>query len=807
VTDLLREAVQRYLDLGLRPIRVEPFGKKPASGNGWQHSEPKPHEFRADDNVGIDLGRSGDLVDVDLDTPYSRALARSQYFFAHLPSFGREGDVPGHRLVRCSDAPAKSVMYRLAGAQESAALANVGHTKSVMLELRITGGQTVFPPSVYLKEDETKQRLVWTDGSDVAELPAMSWEDLSRRAGLLAFLSLVAGAYPQKGSRDDVCLHLAGALVHAGVDPCIADDLVVEVATLAGDDEAERRRGKAAQAATKIAAGEHVTGLPTLLSELGLEACEKRIRSWLGLVGTHKKAVMVAPPGAIFAYRPDVHVLVEQFARILRENSGRVYRRAGELVRVSTLEDEEREDGVVRRAGLVELRPADEDWLVHEVSRCGGVFVYSAETPKPVPPPKRAAALLTAVADESNFPAVRGIAMTPTLTRDTPGYDPTSRTLLTFPPDMFPAAPPNPSKEDALNALARLEHPLRGFPFVDDGAKAVALSAMLSAVVRAELGTCPMHVFDAPAAGSGKSKLADIVGILATGVAPSAITFSNDREENEKRLSTILRCGDPVILLDNVSSDLEGDFLCAMLTQENVQARILGMTQRVRLSTRTLVLATGNNMRFKGDISRRVVVCRIDARMSNPEDRHFDFDPVVEVRAERASLVVDALTVLRAYRASGAKVSLKAYGNFEAWELVRGALVWLGKRDPAESKLKASAENPLLEERAEVLAAFYHHLGLNQRRTLAELEARREEYGQLRWCLHRLTDKPVWNSRSVGHLLGRHRDVPLMGLTLRSKLNGQGVQAWWLEGSPDSALDSYAMRDIPLEGEPEEFPF
>lgn len=299
-----------------------------------------------------------------------------------------------------------------------------------------------------------------------------------------------------------------------------------------------------------------------------------------------------------------------------------------------------------------------------------------------------------------------------------------------------------------------------------------------------------MHVFDAPAAGSGKSKLADMVGILATGVAPSAVTFSSDREENEKRLSTILRCGDPVILLDNVSGDLEGDFLCAMLTQENVQARILGLTDRVRLSTRTLVLATGNNMRFKGDISRRVVVCRVDAKMSNPEDRHFDFDPVEEVKAARASLVVDALTVLRAYRGSGAAVPLKAYGNFDAWALVRGALVWLGRADPAETKLKAAAENPLLEERAEVLAAFYHHLGLEKRRTLAEIEAGRIiEYGKLRWCLHRLTGQQRWNSRSVGHLLGRHRDVPLMGVTLRSKPNSQGVQTWWLSGVPDKAME------------------
>jgi hypothetical protein len=805
VSDLLHDAVKRYIDLGLRPIRVKPFGKMPFS-KAWQNSEPAVHEFQPGENVGIDLGRSGDLVDIDLDTPQARVLAQSPLFFALLPAFGRSGEVPGHRLVRCPDAPKKRVTFDLSKAVESAALEALGQSKAMILELRTKGAQTVFPPSVYVREDGGRQELVWVAGSDVEGAPTITWDELRPKLGLLAFLALVASVYPQQGTRDQICLHLAGALVHAGINPGEADALVIEVAKTAGDEEADRRGGKAAQAAQKLASGEHVTGLPTLLAELGLTACEKRIRSWLGLADASVGGDFVAPVGAIIANRPDIHGLVSEFAALLREKSGRVYRRGFELVRLSTLEDEERVDGVVRRAGLVELRAADANWLVHEASRCGGVFVHSAKNPVPVAPPSRAAVVLSSVADESNFPQVRGIAMTPTLTRDEPGYDPVAKILLAFPPDMFPPAPPDPTKEDAEAALARLEHPLRGFPFVDEAAKAVAMSAMLSAVVRSELATCPMHVFDAPAAGSGKSKLADMVGVLATGVAPSAVTFSSDKEENEKRLSTILRCGDPVILVDNVSGEMEGDFLCQMLTQENVQARILGASERVRLSTRTLVLATGNNMRFRGDISRRVVVCRIDAKMSNPEDRTFDFDPVEEVKAARASLVVDALTILRAYRAAGEPAQLKAYGNFDSWSLVRGALVWLGKADPVETKLKAFVENPDVEERSEILAAFLHHLGLEKRRTLGQLEAGDEEYSALRWCLRRLTNHREWNSKAVGQLLRKHRDIPLLGVTLRSKENSQKVQTWWLSGVPEKALQDRLLAP-PENDEVKEFPF
>ena len=50
----------------------------------------------------------------------------------------------------------------------------------------------------------------------------------------------------------------------------------------------------------------------------------------------------------------------------------------------------------------------------------------------------------------------------------------------------------------------------------------------------------------------------------------------SDEEETEKRLSVVLQAGDPVLLIDNCERALKGEFLCSMLTQEILQARILG---------------------------------------------------------------------------------------------------------------------------------------------------------------------------------------------------------------------------------------
>ena len=374
--------------------------------------------------------------------------------------------------------------------------------------------------------------------------------------------------------------------------------------------------------------------------------------------------------------------------------------------------------------------------------------------------------------------------MTPTLNCETPGYDRESQLYLAFPEGMFSSASMHPKREEAEAALKQLLHPLRGFPFLNDAARSVALSGMISAVIRGQMRTCPLHELDAPAAGSGKTKLAEIIGIMATGVPPSGITYSSDPDENEKRLVSILRTGDPVVLIDNVTADLEGDFLCAMLSNETVQARILGQSERVRLGTRVLMLATGNNIRVRGDMARRTVVCRLDAKMTNPDEREFDFDAVADVRESRPQLVMDALTIVRAFIAAGKPGKLAAFGSFEDWDLVRGSLVWLGLADPAETRLAVKDDNPLIEEKAELLRSLLRNVGLNHRFTMAEIDTK-AALESLKNELKTHLRFGEWDKAAAGRLLRRHRDVPFKGIILRSISNRLKVQEWWLDGNPD----------------------
>ena len=103
---------------------------------------------------------------------------------------------------------------------------------------------------------------------------------------------------------------------------------------------------------------------------------------------------------------------------------------------------------------------------------------------------------------EWKFPSVAGIITTQTMRpdgtiMDQSGYDPTTRLLLLNPPQTKPI-PVEPSKDEARAALESLESLLAEFPFVDDVANSVALSTLITPVVRGAFSVAPMHIADAP---------------------------------------------------------------------------------------------------------------------------------------------------------------------------------------------------------------------------------------------------------------------------------------------------------------------
>jgi hypothetical protein len=296
------------------------------------------------------------------------------------------------------------------------------------------------------------------------------------------------------------------------------------------------------------------------------------------------------------------------------------------------------------------------------------------------------------------FPHVSGIITTPTLRPDgsllaTPGYDPRSELYL-LPSLQLPPIAASPTRQDALAGLEKLKHLFREFSFQDKDGKglekrlncSVAISGLLTALLRGSLPTAPVYLVRASVAGTGKSYLVDVISVVTTGQFCPVITTSKNAEETEKRIGSILLSGIPIVSLDNCIHDLGGELLCQLTERPVIRIRILGRSEMPPCECHTAVFATGNNIVFKGDMVRRGLVCNLEALDERPELREFEADALDVVAADRGPYVAAALTIVRAYIAAGSQKVCPSLGSYSGWsDMVRSPLVWLGEPDPVIS--------------------------------------------------------------------------------------------------------------------------
>ncbi|WP_404289687.1 hypothetical protein ACD578_25725 [Microvirga sp. RSM25] len=389
------------------------------------------------------------------------------------------------------------------------------------------------------------------------------------------------------------------------------------------------------------------------------------------------------------------------------------YRRGTSLVRVVTLEGAgTQRDGIKRADGASVIVPFERHALIDALTRAARVekFDGRSENWKQTDCPSALAEVVIARLG-ANFPALNAVVSSPTIRADgtlieKPGYD--AATGILFQTGIkWPAVPEHPTQQDALAALDLLTRPIRNFPYVSDADRSAALAMILTALVRPCLPTAPLFGVTAPTPGTGKSFLVDFAAILATGTTTPVVAASGSDEELEKRIGAALMAGDTVLSLDNVERPLRSDFLCQILTQESVKLRVLGQSRNLDLPTRVMMVATGNSLRFAGDLVRRVVLIRLDAGVERPEERSFDFDPRAWARRDRAKLVVAALTILRAFVVSGASPVRPALGGFAEWSnLIRSAIVWLGLPDPLSNADRVRTDDPERERNSAILSAL-----------------------------------------------------------------------------------------------------
>ena len=311
------------------------------------------------------------------------------------------------------------------------------------------------------------------------------------------------------------------------------------------------------------------------------------------------------------------------------------------------------------------------------------------------------------------LPKLLSVIGAPTLRPDgsvlqTHGYDEVTATWYEPSGIAFKPVPDKPTKKQVDAALETLVSVLDTVPFVSTVDTSVMLSMMLTSLVRRSLPSAPLGAFSAPVAGSGKTLLADCIGILATGVRPPAQVFPNKDEEAEKVVLTLLMAGESLVLFDNLSRPLEGDWLCSVLTSETYQGRMLGHNEKATVPTNTLFLATGNHLTIKGDLRRRSLLCQIDAKTESPHQRTFSRDLKEIFHERRAELVVAALTLMRGYLTAREPADVfRPWGSFEHWSrMCREPLMWRGLSDPCQSYEVTSRSDPERLEHQQVVAGW-----------------------------------------------------------------------------------------------------
>ena len=334
--------------------------------------------------------------------------------------------------------------------------------------------------------------------------------------------------------------------------------------------------------------------------------------------------------------------------------------------------------------------------------------------------PQRLAETFLAREGQWRLPVLTGIINAPTLREDgsildQPGYD--AQTGLLFDPqgERFPLLPREPDRDTALRALGFLRDLIGSFPFVTPADRSVALSAILTTLIRRSLPTAPLHGFNAPTAGTGKSMLVDIASLIATSRPAPVIAQGKTEEEMEKRLGAALIAGDVMIAIDNCEEPLGGELLCQAMTQTSLKVRILGTSLNAEVPSNATMFATGNNLTFVGDMTRRAIRATLDAGVERPELRAFDRDPLALVTAQRGDYVAAGLTILRAFHIAGRPSQTVPLGSFTAWSgWVRDALIWLGEADPCETMEGMRGADPKLEALTAALEEWRSVIGTDR---------------------------------------------------------------------------------------------
>lgn len=655
------EWARYYRRRGWYPIPV-PYRQKSPALEGWQTLRLEEADLSRyfdgqAQNVGVLLGEpSQQLVDIDLDAREAGMLAP-----VFLPPtecrFGRPGKPDSHWLYQ-PGAAGRTEKFLDATAKR----------KTMLVEYRATGGQTIFPGSVHA---DTGEHITWIRTGDPA---AVEHDALRQAVVALAASTLLARHWPLEGSRHETTLAAAGVLLRAAVPLETVVQVLVSAARVAGDPEWRDRRRDVLSTYDALQAGRPVTGIPRLRELLDDRVVTLLLR-WLIPPTDPTPPQDPADLPLLDAGDHDLpRITAATWAALERANHPpTLFARAGIPTRIERDPD-----------GGPMLRMLDVDRLKHHVARAATWYSVRGATRQPAYPPD--AVIRDLLAHPAvPLPALDQLVSAPVFTPAgslliAPGYDAPSRLFYAPPPGFtVPAISPAPDAETiAVARTLLLEETLGDFPFVGAADRAHAVSLLLTPFLRSLIaGPVPLLLFEKPAPGTGATLLTQVIAQIVTGTTLSALTEATTEEEWRKRLFAALLTAPPFILIDNVRRPVDSSALSSVLTATRWSDRILGRSEVVAVPVRCAWIVTGNNPVLSTEMMRRTIPCRLDARTDRPWERTGFAHPdlLAWTRHNRATLVWAALTLGQAWLAEGRPPGAVRLGMFEDWSTVLGGVL------------------------------------------------------------------------------------------------------------------------------------
>jgi hypothetical protein len=340
------------------------------------------------------------------------------------------------------------------------------------------------------------------------------------------------------------------------------------------------------------------------------------------------------------------------------------------------------------------------------------------------------------------------------------------------------------------------------FTFVNPRDLSVAVAALLGLFAQPLLHSKalrPMLLYVKNAEGAGATTCAACAIVTVTGDMPTG-TAPGEDDEMRKLLTSSLREGCSVVLLDNCKRTIGGVALEAFVSSPKWRDRLLGVNQIGDYDNNATVFATGNGATCTPDIRRRSLQCELHLGEERAEDKVFQRTLNVSALLKmRSELLAACWSLVTAWDKAGRPGPSRSHSGFPEWAVTIGGIV---QHAGFGCALETPESSIAVDEDAEAMHELVDAMGSKP----GVKHAAREVFGLCRVrgvFLHLVgaSDLAMKNDAysTMGKILARYRDR-LVG-EWRFMIEGKGHQKrFYVEAAGAGAKHGRTVKhDIPPE--------